>query len=58
MPVGDVPCMKRDIPAVVRRISQDLFLEDLEAHEVRMGGDVPADFDEAAYADRVYRKAG
>jgi len=50
--------MKRDIPAVVRRISQDLFLEDLEAHEVRMGGDVPADFDEAAYADRVYRKAG
>ncbi|WP_309243227.1 MULTISPECIES: hypothetical protein [unclassified Caballeronia] len=57
VPVGDVPCMKRDIPAVVRRISQDLFLEDLEAHEARMGGDVPADFDEAAYAQRVYRKA-
>jgi len=58
VPVGDVPCMKRDIPAVVRRISRDLFLEDLEAHEARMGGDVPADFDEAAYADRVYRQAG
>jgi len=56
VPVGDVPCMKRDIPAVVRRISQDLFLEDLDAHEARMSADVPADFDTALYEPRVYRE--
>ncbi|MFM0520376.1 MULTISPECIES: NAD(P)-binding domain-containing protein [Caballeronia] len=58
VPVGDVPCMKRDIPAVVRRISQDLFIDDLDAHEARMNGQVPADFDNAAFAHRLYRKSG
>ncbi|SAL22479.1 FAD-dependent oxidoreductase [Caballeronia choica] len=56
VPVGDVPCMKRDIPVVIRRISQDLFLEDLDAHEARMNADVPADFDAAQYEHRVYRE--
>ncbi|MCC8402259.1 NAD(P)-binding domain-containing protein [Paraburkholderia sp. MMS20-SJTN17] len=56
VPVGDVPCMKRDIPAVVRRISQDLFLEDLDAHEARMSADVPADFDASLYEPHVYRE--
>jgi len=32
VPVGDVPSMKRDIPAVVRRISRDLFLADIDSH--------------------------
>lgn len=57
VPVGDVPSMKRDIPAVVRRISEDLFLEDLDTHEVRMTADVPADFDESHYEHRVFRQA-
>jgi FAD-dependent urate hydroxylase len=56
VPVGDVPCMKRDIPAVVRRISQDLFLEDLDAHEARMSAAVPADFDASLYEPQVYRE--
>jgi FAD-dependent urate hydroxylase len=56
VPVGDVPCMKRDIPAAVRRISEDLFLDDIDAHEARMNADVAADFDETRYAQRVYRK--
>lgn len=57
LPVGDVPSMKRDIPAVIRRISEDLFLEDLEAHEARMSGDVPPDFDASHYEHRVHRPA-
>ncbi|MFX4899078.1 hypothetical protein ABTB86_19775, partial [Acinetobacter baumannii] len=35
LPIGDVPSLKRDVPAVVARISRDLFLEDLDAHETR-----------------------
>ena len=54
LPVGDVPSMKRDIPAVVRRISRDLFLADLDAHEARMCADVPADFDASSYAHRLW----
>ncbi|MCC8394598.1 NAD(P)-binding domain-containing protein [Paraburkholderia sp. MMS20-SJTR3] len=57
LPVGDVPSMKRDIPAVIRRISEDLFIEDLDAHEARMSGPVPADFEPSFYADSVYREA-
>ncbi|WP_321897162.1 NAD(P)-binding domain-containing protein [Burkholderia cepacia] len=56
LPVGDVPSMKRDIPAVVSRISRDLFIEDLNAHEARMSQDVPADFDASLYEHSVYRQ--
>ncbi|MFK4443049.1 cation diffusion facilitator CzcD-associated flavoprotein CzcO [Caballeronia udeis] len=60
VPVGDVPSMKRDIPAVVSRISRDLFLADLDRHEVRLNGDVPPDFNETLYAHSVWQgeKAG
>jgi hypothetical protein len=51
-----VPSMKRDIPAVVRRISRDLFLADLESHALRLAADVPADFDESAYASTVWQR--
>ncbi|HYS63945.1 MAG TPA: SidA/IucD/PvdA family monooxygenase [Paraburkholderia sp.] len=54
LPVGDVPSMKRDIPAVVQRISRDLFLADLDLHEARINGDIPAEFDESIYAHRVW----
>jgi len=49
LPIGDVPCMRRDIPAVVARVSRDLFLADLDLHHQRMTGPVAADFDEALY---------
>lgn len=55
LPVGDVPSMKRDIPAIVRRISRDLFIDDLDAHEARIDADVAPEFDESHYAHRVWR---
>ena len=56
MPVGDVPSMKRDIPAVVQRISRDLFLADLDSHEARIHGDIAADFDDSVYAQSVWQR--
>jgi len=46
--------MRRDIPAVVRRISRDLFHADLDAHAARLDADVPDDFDAALYAANVW----
>lgn len=57
VPVGDVPSMRRDIPAVVRRVSRDLFHADLQAHAVRLEADVPADFDETLYAANVWQRS-
>ena len=53
VPTGDVPSMKRDIPAIVAQISRDLFLADSHLHAQRMVRDVPPDFTEAAYAQSV-----
>ena len=53
LPIGDIPSMKRDIPTVVARISSDLFLADIQAHERRITGDVAADFSEDIYASAV-----
>lgn len=53
VPTGDVPSMKRDIPAIVARISRDLFFADFEHHARRMTADVPPDFTEAAYASAL-----
>ena len=53
VPTGDVPSMKRDIPAIVGRISQDLLLADLPAHEKRMTGTVPPDFTREMYATAI-----
>lgn len=58
LPVGDVPSMKRDIPAVVQRISRDLFLADLDAHEARFNNDIAADFDDSIYARSVWQREG
>jgi FAD-dependent urate hydroxylase len=53
LPIGDIPSMKRDIPAVVAGIGRDLFLADIDAHERRMTGDVAPDFGEGIYASAV-----
>ena len=55
LPVGDVPSMKRDIPAVLRRISRDLFVADLDAHRARIDGEIAAEFDASLYAHRIWR---
>jgi len=55
LPIGDVPSFKRDIPAVVARISRDLFLADLVSHEERINGSIAEDFPAALYASAVWR---
>lgn len=55
LPIGDVPSLRRDVPAVVRRISRDLFFADLEHHEARLFASVEPDFDETAYAPALDR---
>ena len=53
VPVGDVPSMKRGLPAVAARISRDLFFADFPAHQQRLSGDVAPEFNEALYASAV-----
>jgi hypothetical protein len=55
LPVGDVPSFKRDIPAIVARISRDLFLADLASHEERINGSIAEDFTAGLYASAVWR---
>ena len=55
LPIGDVPSFKRDIPAVVARISRDLFLDDLPAHESRINASIGYDFEPALYASAIWR---
>lgn len=57
LPIGDVPSIRRDVPAVVSRISRDLFLDDLDAHERRITGTVAPDFEEGLYAGAVHGRA-
>lgn len=47
--------MRRDIPAAVRRIGEDLFLADLDLHEARARADVEPDFSPELYAGAVWR---
>ncbi len=56
LPIGDIPSMKRDIPIIVARISSDLFLADIQAHERRIIGDVAPDFSEEIYARAVHAR--
>jgi FAD-dependent urate hydroxylase len=55
VPVGDVPSMKRGLPAVAARISRDLFFADFPAHQQRLLGDVAPEFLEELYAAAVWR---
>jgi cation diffusion facilitator CzcD-associated flavoprotein CzcO len=54
LPVGDVPSIPYGVPRIVRRISRDLFLADLDAHRHRFDGDVPTDFTRDLYASAVW----
>ena len=53
LPIGDVPCMKRDIPVITGRISADLFNGSLDVLRPRMLGDVPPGFTDAIYRSAV-----
>ena len=50
LPVGDILSFKRDIPAIVARISRDLFFADLDAHDQRINGAIAEDFSRELYA--------
>jgi cation diffusion facilitator CzcD-associated flavoprotein CzcO len=55
LPVGDIPSFKRDIPAIVARISRDLFLADLTSHEERINGSIAEDFNVELYSSAIWR---
>ncbi|MDB5655325.1 MAG: hypothetical protein JWQ94_2938 [Tardiphaga sp.] len=54
LPVGDILSFRRDIPAIVARISRDLFLADITAHEQRINGVIAEDFDRSFYEKAVW----
>jgi FAD-dependent urate hydroxylase len=55
VPVGDVPSMKRGLPAVTARIGHDLFFADIAAHEARLAADIAPEFPESLYAAAVWQ---
>jgi cation diffusion facilitator CzcD-associated flavoprotein CzcO len=55
LPVGDILSFKRDIPAIVARISRDLFLADIDAHEERINGVIAEDYSRDLYEKSVWR---
>ncbi len=57
VPVGDVPSMKRGLPAVSARISRDLFFADFPTHERRLTGEIAPEFPEALYAAAIWKPA-
>jgi len=56
LPIGDVPSIRRDVPAIVSRISHDLFFADWAHHETRFTGDIAPDFDPSLYAGAVWQQ--
>jgi FAD-dependent urate hydroxylase len=54
LPIGDILSFKRDIPAIVARISRDLFFADLDAHDQRINGGIAEDFSAELYAASVW----
>lgn len=58
LPTGDIQSIPRDVPVIVRRISEDLFLDDLDLHRQRMGRGQKADFDESLYDRARWRRTG
>lgn len=57
LPIGDVPSIRRDVPAIVSRISQDLFFADWEQHEARItSNNIAPDFEDSLYAAAVWKQ--
>jgi hypothetical protein len=57
LPIGDVLSIRRDVPAVVARISHDLFFADWSLHEARItNGNISPDFDTSLYADVIWKQ--
>ncbi|BAT55705.1 hypothetical protein NOS3756_46980 [Nostoc sp. NIES-3756] len=57
LPIGDIPSIRRDIPAIVGRISHDLFVADWALHEARItSNDIAPDFDASRYADALWKQ--
>lgn len=58
LPIGDVPSIRRDVPAVVSAISRDLFIADLDKHHARLtSNEIGPDFSPEAYHSAVYSEA-
>ena len=58
VPLGDVPSMRRDIPAAVARIGHDLLHADLALHQARIDADVAPDFGAERYAAALGQGGG
>ena len=57
LPIGDVPSIRRDVPAIVSRITHDLFFTDWAQHETRItGNNIAPDFDPSLYASAVWKQ--
>ncbi|QLE44428.1 NAD(P)/FAD-dependent oxidoreductase [Nostoc sp. C052] len=56
LPVGDIHSIRRDVPAIVSRISHDLFFKDWAHHEARITGDIAPDFEDSLYAAAVWKQ--
>jgi len=54
LPIGDILSFKRDIPAIVARISRDLFFADLDAHDQRINAEIAPDFGPDLYATAIW----
>ena len=57
LPIGDVPSLRRDVPAVVSAISRDLFLADNDHHEARIVSGIGPEFGEDAYRSALWSGA-
>ncbi|MCP6760271.1 MAG: NAD(P)-binding domain-containing protein [Fischerella sp. CENA71] len=57
LPIGDIPSIRRDVPAIVSRISHDLFFANWEQHEARITSDnIAPDFEDSLYAAAVWKQ--
>jgi hypothetical protein len=56
LPVDDIHSIRRDVPAIVSRISHDLFFKDWAHHEARITGDITPDFENSLYAAAVWKQ--
>ncbi|CAN7201615.1 NAD(P)-binding domain-containing protein [Bosea sp. LjRoot237] len=57
LPIGDVPSIRRDVPAVVSAISRDLFFADAEHHQARFTAAIAPEFGEETWRSAVWSGA-